>query len=273
MKSVDHFLRIGTIHKICEDYIISGFDPIPFVILSDGCSSSYNTDMGSRILTHLAKEYLKNEIHDLDRLDYNKMGNWIIHNSGSIIRTMGLDKSCLDATLIISYIFNDLIYTYMYGDGFLITINLEDRISFFEVLYGNNAPYYLSYKIDSKRDNLYKNINPTKTVNYTIPNNIKESKIYCVSTLESYNSDFIKILPISDYKSVFIASDGLTSFINENGEKYDIDKVLEEVTSFKNIKGEFIKRRMGSKKGVINTLQAKGISHYDDLSIGGFIRS
>jgi len=262
MKSVDHFLRIGTSHKVCEDYIISNEKPFPYVILSDGCSSSINTDMGARILTHLTKQYLKNEIYMLNILiKYNNlMANWIIHESKSITETMGLDKSCLDATLLFLYAIDNSIYVYMYGDGYLITVDLQNKISFYEISYSNNAPYYLSYRLDGKRNLLYKESNPIKTI---ITN---EVPLAC-----DYNTTFIKELPMNKYKGVFIASDGLSSFINKDGERHDIEEILKEITSFKNINGEFIKRRMGSKKGVINTFQEMGITHYDDLSIGGFM--
>ena len=264
MKSIDHFLRIGTSHKVCEDYIISNETPLPFVILSDGCSSSKNTDMGARILTHLTKQYLKNEINNLPVLiNYDSwMANSIIYNSESIAKTMGLGESCLDATLLILYAIKGSIYVCMYGDGYLITIDLQDRISSYEISYSNNAPYYLSYKIDAKRKFIYRASNPTKTI---IKNN---SEILFQNKPET---PFIKTLPIGDYKGVFIASDGVGSFINKHGEKHNIEETLKEITSFKNINGEFIKRRMGSKKGAINTFQEMGITHYDDLSIGGFI--
>jgi hypothetical protein len=262
MKSVDHFLRMGTSHKICEDYIISGNDGFSFVILSDGCSSSKNTDMGARILVHLAKQCLKNEfcfLHVLTKYE-NLMSNWIINNSENVAKTMGLNKSCLDATLLILYIMDDLIYVYIYGDGYLITVDLQDKVSFHEISYSNNAPYYLSYRIDERRKILYMKSNPTKMV-------ITDGD----STPYDYSLPFVKELPINKYKGVFIASDGLGSFINQDGEKFGIEKILKEIISFKNINGEFMKRRMGSKKGVINTFQEQGITHYDDLSIGGFI--
>lgn len=259
--NVDHFLKMGTSHKICEDYIISGYNPVPFVILSDGCSSSKNTDIGARILTHLAKQYLKNEVNNLYYLNIDKMKNWIIYNAESIIKSMGLeDKSCLDATLIISYSINDYMYVYMFGDGFLITVDLNNEIYFYEISYKNNAPYYLSYQIDTYTDSLYAKSDPEKSL----------LNKFGRCNLEPFDSPFVRKLKALNYKGIFIASDGLSSFINEKGEKYNIEKVLKEVTSFKNSNGEFIKRRMGSKKGVINTLKEKGITHYDDISIGGF---
>lgn len=263
MKSVDHFLRIGTSHKVCEDYIISSEKPFPFVILSDGCSSSVDTDMGARILTHLTKQYLINETKFLDvmLIDYNYiMANWIIHNSDNLRKSMGLNQSCLDATLLILYIFDGIIYVYIYGDGFLITVDHQNQISFYEISFKNNAPYYLSYRIDAERNRIYNATEPQKIVT-------SHNELFSAA----YTHPFTEVLPVNNYKGVFIASDGLSSFINKDGEQYNTEELLKEITSFKNTNGEFIKRRMGSKKGVINTFQEMGITHYDDLSIGGFM--
>ena len=102
MIQTDTFLKIGDQHKVCEDYIIEGFLPVPFIILADGCSSSRDTEMGARILCHLAKQYLYYRGCDLYELDYHKMGSWVIHNAELTVRHLGLRAECLDATLIVS---------------------------------------------------------------------------------------------------------------------------------------------------------------------------
>ncbi len=81
MINIDTFLKIGDQHKICEDYIIQGTDQVPLLILSDGCSSSDNTEMGARILCYLAKQYLFYRAGYLHDLDYYQMGLWVIHNA------------------------------------------------------------------------------------------------------------------------------------------------------------------------------------------------
>ena len=60
---VDTFSKIGKTHKICEDYILSGTKPFPYIIISDGCSSSEGTDMGARLLCFLAQQYIRFNSH------------------------------------------------------------------------------------------------------------------------------------------------------------------------------------------------------------------
>ena len=151
---IDIFLEIGHQHKVCEDYIISGNAPEPFIILSDGCSSSNNTEMGARILCHLAKQYLRYRGNDLHNIDHKKMGRWIIHNAEMTARQLGLTLNCLDATLMVSYFIDNRLYVFVYGDG-VIVLKKGDEFSYYIVDFSNNAPYYLSYLIDDFRNDLY----------------------------------------------------------------------------------------------------------------------
>ncbi len=50
------FYQIGKEHKVCEDYASCGIEPFPYAILSDGCSTGKNTDIGSRILVSITKK-------------------------------------------------------------------------------------------------------------------------------------------------------------------------------------------------------------------------
>ena len=70
---IDHLLKKGKTHKICEDYIISGYNPAPYIILSDGCSSSKNTDVGARVLCHVAKQYLENSKDSIISINKDSM--------------------------------------------------------------------------------------------------------------------------------------------------------------------------------------------------------
>ena len=116
MIQTDTFLKIGKTHQVCEDYIITGDSPVKYNILSDGCSSSKDTEMGARILCHLAKQFLlyRKDDYRFPALDYDEMGSWIIHNAELAARQLGLKKSCLDATLIIAYEYDGKYHIYMY---------------------------------------------------------------------------------------------------------------------------------------------------------------
>lgn len=265
--NTDTFIEIGKQHKICEDYIISGVKPVPFIILSDGCSSSKNTEMGARILCYLAKQYLDYRKNELNDLDYKKMGNWIIHNAEMSARQLGLDTTSLDATLIVSFLIDDMIKIYIYGDGCVVLQESSDIvIKTFE--FSDNAPYYLSYLIDDYRFGLYRERNPHKKLisKYSITGEHNISDEY------AYDEPVVIQVPAT-YNSILITSDGLESFITEdpaNQRVLNAFEVIHGFLAFKNIKGEFLKRRL---KRHMSDLQKLGIGHYDDLSIGAYINT
>jgi len=145
---IDTYIKGGASHTICEDYILSGMLPRPYIIISDGCSSSDNTETGARILSHLAKQYLNYRADYLDDIEKNEMGNWIAHNAEMVARQLGLPTSCLDATLIVAIKEEFQIRVIFFGDGFVYGISRDLKMDTLldEIKYTNNAPYYLSYQ-------------------------------------------------------------------------------------------------------------------------------
>lgn len=264
MIATDIFLKQGSSHAICEDYIIQGTAPTPYIILSDGCSSSHGTEMGARILCHLAKQYLRYRADDLYSIDYNKMGHWIIHNAEMIVRQLGLKVNCLDATLIIAYHIDNSIHIKMYGDG-VLAIKRGETIDLVQVDFSNNAPYYLSYLIDDHRNKLYHDMKNDAIVTCYTPGEGSSTLMY------AYDNPLDFAFYEKDFDVLFIASDGLSSFIIKNPNEHrpvESNEILPDFMTFKNIKGEFLKRRMNK---AIKGLYKTGIDHFDDLSIGSFI--
>ena len=265
--NIDTFIEIGSQHKICEDYIISGNDPVPYVILSDGCSTSHNTEMGARILTHLAKQYLKYNADNLSDIDYWELGTWVIHNAEQTARQLGLSTSCLTATLIVAYRIDNRIRIMIYGDGGFITIDNYDNIEMRSIEFTKNAPYYLAYLIDSTRHTLYQNSDPTKTI---IRHHADGSK---TKTAVDYDRPLDFTIPTHIHPIILIASDGIDSFLKteSNGASTYLksDEIIKPCVAFKNFKGEFLKRRFNKQ---MITFSKNNIEHFDDLSIGAFLK-
>ncbi|MCP4352210.1 MAG: protein phosphatase 2C domain-containing protein [Desulfobacterales bacterium] len=249
---VDDFLKIGTSHRICQDYVISGMTPVPHVILADGCSSSDQTDTGARILTHLARQYLISRCDDLEQIDYKHAGDWIIRRAEMIAQQLGLNRSALDATLMIAFIIGCQARIMVYGDGVIGLVDYKGRRSFLEISFTGNAPYYLSYKIDSHRDQLYREKYFMKQVGQDVVS--PDSAV-----------DFI--FSASEYPIIIAASDGIVSFIDKTGAKADLNEIFGQFTAFKNLNGAFLKRRV---KRAVQDYEKSGLSHYDDLSVGAF---
>ncbi|HYO91642.1 MAG TPA: hypothetical protein VEQ40_08400, partial [Pyrinomonadaceae bacterium] len=68
--NADSAFLIGATHAVCQDYAVAGngtpderaavsnLQANPYVILSDGCSSSPDTDIGARLLVKAAEQVL-----------------------------------------------------------------------------------------------------------------------------------------------------------------------------------------------------------------------
>lgn len=271
MIEIDSFLEIGSQHRICEDYIIKGNNPTQYIILADGCSSANNTEMGARILCHLAKQYIKYRGEDdLYSIEYEDLGNWVIYNAELIARQMGLSLSCLTSTLIVSFVRDNIVKVFMYGDGCIITTTPEhDSIEITKIDFEGNAPYYLVYRVDKDRGEIYHQNNPHKMV--SVDFSTKTELPRKIRHAYDYPSEYE--LLTSTHPLIMIASDGLFSFLMGNGSSDLIDPMnllKDGFISFKNTKGSFLQRRLNK---YMKQLNKQGVAHFDDLSVGAYLKT
>ncbi len=255
----DSFLTIGSLHKTCEDYIVHGSDPIPFVILSDGCSSSPLTDFGSRFLVMLARKYLVERfkfINNGEEFSIKHMVNWIIRRASMLPNRLSLNNMILDATLIVSFEIENIVYVYMYGDGCVLYKNINGENRGIEVSYPTNMPYYPSYLLSQTNNEKYKEMNEKKNIIYTKPSG--------TAIVEQRATDFTELsFDLNNFNTILIASDGITSFDKNSLSSEMIDDLLD----FKGYNGPFVTKRI---KKVIKNFKKVGVQNYDDISIGGF---
>ena len=280
MINTDTYLKIGDQHKICEDYVISGEipgeHPMKYVILSDGCSKSNKTEMGARILCYMAQQYIRYNYRGWPFLpDYKQMGQWIIHNAEMTARSLGLNRDCLDATLIISWVDSEppTANIFIYGDGFII-LKGKNGFQLFGVDFRpDNAPYYLSYELDPQRKQFYHEMKVSKI----LTTNFSRGSLASGFTEDQYAYDaaIIKRLDMDEYDSIVIASDGLGSFYSDNGPMEPVKPVdsfkwiAPEFINFKGKKniGSYLQRRVSKE---IKLLIKEDIFHFDDISLGSY---
>jgi len=266
MIHLDSFYTIGKTHKICEDYVIHGNDPISYVILGDGCSSSPDTDVGVRLLVQTVKAELKAGLGHLKPESMLKITNKEIK---TICNALMIPYNSMDSSLVIlkehfDYDTNKkMIRLIMAGDGIVIG-KMKHRLQpdYTIVSYEKEMPYYLSYALDKERNNEYdriaRRIDPnghTKGINNG--NGIVYVPYWDLTVID---------YPIEDYQYIMVASDGLNSFYKqETGDKWPLDITIKSLGMFKSVTGEFLKRRI---KRILKDYEKEGIYHYDDLSIG-----
>lgn len=253
---IDNFLIQGNSHTICEDYTYYAQDD--YFIVADGCSSSPNTDIGARLLTHLFSAELEhNRPLTVDSLDK------ILKKATEIIHSFKLSSFSLDSTLLCGYIKDKIININLFGDGYLFVKYKDGSNLIIEIEYTDNAPYYLRVNCDE----LYKKQwlehfpnNRLKIIEY-IQNSISKTMNSNVTNYPSYSFD------LDNIEYIGIASDGLASFVNPLGDIKSPKEVIDDILSFKNNKGAFVKRRL---KKMIKNYGKDGFHNYDDVSVAVF---
>jgi len=262
----DWFLKKGSSHYVCEDYVMIGND---FCVLSDGCSQSPFTDIGSRVLCMSAVGSINSLMKRGIIPSHEMFGMTTIRYAASIIRSMNLPIESLNATLIVAWKMGPMIHTFIYGDGHIFCrfVNPDDPRDYNTLLhsyeYGDpekpetNAPLYLSYWLEQKSLDTYRDNYGDNNLSVTLNGSLKDKEV-------NYKFDHL-VFP-SLWHDVVIFSDGVESFTKPGVEKLDKVEVIEELTSFKNYNGEFIRRRTN---GAFKYYNKKGIIHTDDLSVAG----
>jgi len=245
-------INIGSTHSICQDYVIAKNG---YVVLSDGCSSSPDTDIGARLLVKALDQHL-NTATDIEEL--HKESARIALGWASML---GLPPESVDATLLSAHVECDDLIIACSGDGVIILESQTGVLDVYAISSPSGYPFYPSYVHQPERlAQLLANNGCTKEIRHG--ERITTSDALTVAF--KFN--------VADYRYAAIASDGLNSFFHTqqatNGKRLEplsLLDVLGEFWSFKNSHGAFVERRMKRFK---KDTQAKGWQHADDLAIG-----
>lgn len=262
--------------KACQDYAKCSSeyprnDETPFTIICDGCGSSNNSDFGARILAQTSLTFYEKLLKfNIEDLDYSEFGEGVISLAKVSLDSLELNKESLDSTLIFSFIFNNKIHTFMYGDGHVFMFNKDHKFFIHrQTSFNKNAPYYLNYQLDFDRNNEYKKWigdSPIKIAFRFNPNDNYEEYNKVESSLETPNTNFVNL---SDVETYITTSDGIESFVEIlTGRKIPPTEIIKELINIKSKNGEFIKRRV---RKMMDSLAEKGIYNYDDVSVAGFM--
>lgn len=258
--NVDSHYVIGHSHLNNEDYAISGMEPVPYMILADGCSSSDFSDIGARMLVMSAKEYLMNHIASGLVPDARDLGLYAALKAEAAVTVAGTPLSAIDATLIVAFVKDDQVYVYLYGDGALFYTDREADFHLTQVDYSHNAPYYPSYQVDKPRDREYRALSVLAQKWVTTDG--------AQTTVDLYTPT-VRVLPLARLRTLVVTSDGLASFVNtQNAESIPADTVARALVTFKNTTGDFVKRRI---KRSLKTMAKDGIYNSDDISIAAMV--
>jgi hypothetical protein len=271
----DHYFEIGSTHSVCEDYALSevrgeGSSEWAWAAVADGCSSSGKhgpVDLGARIILYSFRGYI-NLCYP-----YNFQKEW---ESGEVLETQkkmimaGIDnltkgRLCLpectfDATLVFAASDGKRHQICFFGDGHAIIKYKDGTEKFIGVEYETNAPFYLSYDYFYERRKNYDEFFPNSTLSRNI-------SVYNPDTIVS---DVTETFPATEHMLYYFEDENVESIsvLSDGVQTYDRGEIdlnpYEECTSFKNYKGEFVKRRMMAFR---RKCLAEKIKHTDDVSI------
>lgn len=275
--NLDSYVEIGNTHHICEDYILHGeIGKIPFIVLSDGCSSSAHTDIGSRLIAVSFKRALTDFINTSGAANmsddeiFEFIKSKVLYRLEYNLESLALKSSVADATMLYAFVFQGKLYTQMYGDGHILLKHVNGDYTQVERSYSENNPYYLSYQLDYMRNKAY---SPSTALIETITN--FPGNFDRVSINVPYNECYSAVFDAADIQLISIFSDGIESYqylpnADKASSNYRGAGISEpiywvcEMSEYKNTNGEFVKRRM---KRVSSENTKAGIGHYDDVSV------
>lgn len=264
----DTFFTGGTGHKVCQDYARHGRMPEDnrvYAIVSDGCSSSPDTDVGARILTLSAAQCIEGNLPWRTTPDSLRPRDIALIAMGRVPPPVSLN--CLDATLLIAEETFDGVRVWVCGDGVIVAREREDQkwgIIDFDC---GGYPTYLTYTVDENRmARFLEERHGKRTIR-----KLQDGKSHLIREDFPFEDPlrggaYIFEAPLRSFDFVAILSDGVHSFQQKDTlESVPAFKVIERIMAFKSMTGEFVTRRV--KRFLQKECAELGWSHYDDFSI------
>ena len=274
--NTDSFFTKGDTHKVCQDYAISGeIGDCVYAIVCDGCSSSAKVDIGARLLAEIFVKSIsfidvRNVENGWENRVYDDIRQWVAFRVGQAKDLIGLEQSAFDATLLAAVYVKSQgkVLIFQWGDG-VVTKGFYNgmtetgekiglRIAKDWIVYDQNAPNYFSYTVWPERGKLYRECFPEQKAQLHIHRGVPNEE----GSYISYDRGLrMTVESASDLRWIHLSSDGIDSFQDSNENRID---VADEFTSFKNLEGEFVQRRMNR---LLKEIKKQGASHYDDLGV------
>jgi serine/threonine protein phosphatase PrpC len=257
--NADATYQIGKDHKVCEDYSLAEIkSDFAYAIVCDGCSASQDVDFGARILAMAAKNVLlrcdPTQVHK----DLNNFGKACILKANQIFECIPhLHPQALDATLLVTWVYDSKLTALMYGDGIFI-LKKKSGIQAFQSHITSGAPDYLSYLLDERRMADYNGLE----------NNTKELWTDEGAVQYPLLQPIILQFGVEVGDVACVISDGINSFRKPDNETIHWRELIPEFTDFKTTSGEFVHRRIAAMK----RKHAKElVTHSDDISLAAIV--
>lgn len=281
--NADSAFHIGASHTICQDYSLAGSRPAaareagfgqrhsPYVILSDGCSSSPDTDVGARLLVKAAEQTLRGRGNQA-AVDPAALHEEAARLALTWAELLGLPPQAVDATLLTAHLDGEALVIGCSGDGVICLQTCAGALEVYSISYASNYPLYPAYAHQPARLLPLKEAGRTGREVERFRSASLEESLRHAGTSGGDSPTEVFTVPARDYKYAALFSDGVHSFYDAGqtgdggrGEAVPLDEVLRGLISFKSTGGAFVGRRM---KMFLKDCQNRGWRHADDLAVG-----
>lgn len=268
---VDAYYTMGCLHRYCEDYALHGLEPIPHLILADGCSAAPDSDLGARLLALNARRLLPHFARATDegqrQARHWPLGQRLIRRAARQARDLGLKDEVLDATVLIAWCAGTQVHVHLYGDGCLVVCSADGEVATIQVDYAANAPYYLGYLLDPERRMFYQEAigepDTAQQIHY-------QSAAGKTTRIERFDHPTVFSFDLATFPVVAAATDGLDSLVAvETSTRLDLLTVARAMLDFHNLDGAFVQRRL---RQALGEFARQRVFNVDDLSLGVFIQ-
>ena len=272
--NADSAFQMGSTHAVCQDYAVAGACTAdvdgagapcrPYVILSDGCSSSPDTDIGARLLVKAAERLLREsggphadglaELHaEAARLALS----WA--------ELLGLRPQAVDATLLTAHLDGEELVVGCSGDGVVCLQTTGGALDVHVVSYPGGYPVYPAYAHQPARLQALADGGRARKEVTRLRAASAEERLWPAQVSDGGGLTEVFAVKAAGYRFASLLSDGVQSFLDAGrAEAVPLESVLPELVSFKNTRGAFVGRRM---KGFLKDCRQKGWRHGDDLSL------
>ncbi|HZH32576.1 MAG TPA: protein phosphatase 2C domain-containing protein [Pyrinomonadaceae bacterium] len=287
--NADSTFHIGASHAVCQDYSLAGEAGLssaraegldatqrerrPYVILSDGCSSSADTDIGARLLVKAAERML-GELGGSQPCDPARIHLEAARRALRWAKLLGLRPQAVDATLLTVHLDGEDLVVGCSGDGVVCLLTRAGALDVYSISYASNYPLYPAYAHQPARLLALAGAEGGRTgkeVRHFRSASLEERLRPCGAFVRDSPTEVFTV-KAADYKYAAIFSDGVHSFFDTGqteaggrGVAVPLEQVLRGLISFKSTRGAFVERRM---KMFLRDCLHRGWRHADDLSIG-----
>ena len=272
--NADSAFRVGSTHEVCQDYAVAGeftaaaggagAPPRPYVVLSDGCSSSPDTDTGARLLAKAA-ELLLRDSGGPHADDLAGLHAGAARLALSWAGMLGLRPQAVDATLLTAHLDGEELVVGCSGDGVVCLQRADGALDAYVVSYPGGYPVYPAYAHQPARLLSLADDGRTRKEVTRLRAPSAGGRLRRAHVTEGGALTEVFSVAAAGYRFAALLSDGAQSFLDSGrAEAVPLESVLPELVSFKNTRGAFVGRRM---KGFLKECRRKGWRHGDDLSL------